>query len=256
MIQTPPVDAPHASFGMPLLVVGDGRMGRALVSAVNAAGVDVDGPAARGATGQGARIVLLAVPDASIADAARQIAPGPLVGHLSGSLGLEPLIPHESFSMHPLMTVTSRGADFAGVTAAIDASTDRARQTAHRLATVLGMSPVTVRAEDRAAYHAAASIASNFLITLEDFAERLAATAGVQREALVPLVRASVENWAAQGSRDALTGPVARGDLQTIGRQRAAIEERLPASLALFDALVEATADLASARNPEGAPRA
>ena len=59
------------------------------------------------------------------------------------------------------------------------------------------MSPFEVADEDRAAYHAAASIASNFLVTLEGAAEQLAASAGVPRAALVPLVRASVENWAA-----------------------------------------------------------
>ena len=73
------------------------------------------------------------------------------------------------------------------------------------------MTAIDVDDADRAAYHAAASIASNFLVTLEDAAERLLATAGVDREALVPLVRATVENWAAAGDR-ALTGPIARGD--------------------------------------------
>ena len=61
------------------------------------------------------------------------------------------------------------------------------------------MRAVEVADADRAAYHAAASIASNFLVTLEAAAERLAATAGAGRDLLVPLVRATVENWAAQG---------------------------------------------------------
>ena len=84
------------------------------------------------------------------------------------------------------------------------------------------MRPVEVADEDRAAYHAAASIAANFLVTLEGQAERLAATAGVPRELLVPLARAALENWAANGAEQALTGPVARGDEATIARQRAA----------------------------------
>ena len=90
------------------------------------------------------------------------------------------------------------------------------------------MRPVEVADDDRAAYHAAASIAANFLVTLEGAAERLAATAGVPRELLVPLARAALENWAAKGAEQALTGPVARGDEATIARQRAAIEERAP----------------------------
>src|SRR5438270_836831 len=78
------------------------------------------------------------------------------------------------------------------------------------------------------AHHAAASIASNFLITLEGAAERLAATAGVERTLLVPLVQATVSNWAALGAEQALTGPVARGDRGTVEAQRAAVAERTP----------------------------
>ena len=85
------------------------------------------------------------------------------------------------------------------------------------------MRATRVAGEDRAAYHAAASIASNFLVTLEGAAERLAATAGVDRALLAPLVRAAVENWAARGAEDALTGPIARGDEETVARQRAAV---------------------------------
>ena len=107
------------------------------------------------------------------------------------------------------------------------------------------MRPVHVADADRAAYHAAASIASNFLVTLEGLAERLAATAGVEREPLVALVEASVANWAALGAERALTGPIARGDEATVARQRAAVAERLPEELALFDALADATRRLA-----------
>ncbi len=108
------------------------------------------------------------------------------------------------------------------------------------------MTPVEVADEDRAAYHAAASIAANFLVALEGQAERLAATAGVPRELLVPLARAALENWAAHGAEHALTGPVARGDEATIARQRQAIEERAPDLLDTFDALVAASRVLAA----------
>ena len=85
------------------------------------------------------------------------------------------------------------------------------------------MRATRIAEEDRVAYHAAASIASNFLVTLEGAAERLAATAGVDRALLAPLVRAAVEDWAARGAADALTGPIARGDEETVARQRAAV---------------------------------
>ena len=199
--------------------------------------------------------MLLCVPDAEIAGAASHIARGPLVGHCSGATGLDALTPHEAFSLHPLMTVTAEGADFAGAGAAIAGSTPRALDFAREIAHALGMRPVEIAEADRAAYHAAASIASNFLITLEAAAERVAGAAGVEREQLVPLVRATVENWARLGPERALTGPVARGDESTVTRQRAAVEEVAADLLPLFDALADATRALAAARNRDpGAP--
>ena len=82
---------------------------------------------------------------------------------------------------------------------------------------------------------------------LEGAAERLAATAGVDRELLAPLVRAAVEKWAARGAEQALTGPIARGDEETVARQREAVAERAPDLLPLFDAMVDATRQVASA---------
>jgi predicted short-subunit dehydrogenase-like oxidoreductase (DUF2520 family) len=126
---------------------------------------------------------------------------------------------------------------FAGATAAVAGHLAGAA-----LADRLGMVAIEVADEDRAAYHAAASMASNFLVTLESAAERVAAGAGVGRESLVPLVRATVENWAVQG-RAALTGPIARGDTATVEGHRAVLRERTPDLLALYDALAAATVD-------------
>ena len=209
--------------------------------------------------------MLLTVPDAEIAAAAAVLTPGRarFVGHCSGATTLAPLAGREAFSLHPLMTVPAgeaarpdgeaepnapiagarrRGTTlFAGAGAAIAGSTPAALHVAQTLADALRMRSVEVADADRAAYHAAASIAANFLVTLEGAAERLAATAGVPRELLVPLARAALENWAEQGAERALTGPVARGDEATIERQRAAIEERAPDLLDTFDALVAAS---------------
>jgi len=233
------------TFCRRLAVVGRGRLGTALAGAFGEAGYDVLGPLGRGANGAGADAVLLCVPDQEIASAAALIVPGLLVGHCSGATGLEPLSPREAFSLHPLMTVTPAGAEFAGAGAAIDGSTARALELARQLALALGMHPVRIAAEDRALYHAAATIASNFLVTLEAAAERLAAEAGLERKLLAPLVRATVENWVEQGGERALTGPVARGDEATVARQREAIEQRAPELLELFDALVDATRAMA-----------
>jgi predicted short-subunit dehydrogenase-like oxidoreductase (DUF2520 family) len=228
-----------------LAVVGDGRLGRALASALRSAGYPVLGPLGHGGDGSGADAVLLCVPDAEIAAAASAVGPGPVVGHCSGATGLDPLAPHEAFSLHPMMAVTPAGARFAGAGAAVAGSTPRARALAFELARTLGMHPVEIVDRDRAAYHAAASMASNFLITLEAAAERLATSVGVDRRLLVPLVQATVENWAELGPARALTGPVARGDEGTIEAHRSAIAERDPELLTLYDALVDATRPLA-----------
>ena len=230
-----------------IAVVGAGRMGTALAVALRAAGLSVSGPLGRQPDLAGATLVLLCVPDGEIAAAAAAVPVGPLVGHCSGATTLAPLAGHEAFSLHPLMTVPDHGAMFAGATAAVAGSTPRALDAARMLAERLGLRPVEVADADRAAYHAAASMASNFLVTLEGAAEELAATAGVDRAALVPLVRAAVENWAAAGAERALTGPIARGDEDTVARQRDAVAERTPDLLPLFDALVATTRGLVPA---------
>ncbi len=237
-----------------LAIIGRGRVGNAFAGALARVGYEVSGPLSRGADGSGADAVLLCVPDGEIARAAAHVTPGPLVGHCSGATGLAELTPHEGFSLHPLMTVTAQGADFAGAGAAIDGTTPRALDLAAELAQALGMVPVQVAEADRPAYHAAASIASNFLVTLEAAAERLAGAAGIEREQLVPLVRATVENWARLGPERALTGPVARGDEATVQRQRAAVEEVAPDLVPLFDELVNATRGLAAVRDREAQP--
>ena len=218
-----------------VVVIGAGRMGTALVTALTAAGARVRGPAGRGSTGAGADIVLLAVPDAKIAEAAAQVTPGPLAGHLSGATTLEPLAPHPGFSIHPLMSVTADTTSFAGAPAALAGTSDDARAVAGELAGLLGMRTFTVSDADRAAYHAAASMASNFLVTLEGLATELAASAGVPRDALAPLVRSAVENWASDGAAAALTGPIVRGDHQVVARQRAAVVDRLPRAVPVFE---------------------
>ena len=231
----------------PIAIIGRGRMGTALASALRAAGADVHGPIGRGESVPAADVVLLCVPDREIAAAAAVVPAGPLVGHVSASAPLDLLAPHERFSLHPLLSVVGAGAQFAGAYCAIDASSAAALDAARGLAATLGMRVKVVPREQRALYHAAASVASNFLITLEGAAERLASAVGLEREALVPLVKASVDNWARQGARAALTGPIARGDVATAARQREAVADAAPELIPLWDALAAATRELAVA---------
>ncbi len=251
--RNPPLTpAPASAPPRQVAIVGGGRLGRALAAALTAAGVAVDGPLSRDESiAPGALdAVLLCVPDGEIATAAARVTADAPVGHCSGATGLEVLAGHEAFSMHPLMTVvadgTSKPTPFAGAGAAVAGATPHALAVAVAIARVLGLAPIEIAPADRAVYHAAASMASNFLVTIEAAAERLAAEAGLERGHLVPLVRATVENWAALGPERALTGPVARGDEATIQRQREAIVERAPELSALFEALVTATRSLAA----------
>jgi predicted short-subunit dehydrogenase-like oxidoreductase (DUF2520 family) len=237
----PAVDRELAVSALRIAVVGGGRLGSALTSALSSTLPSVNGPFGRGFDGAGFDLVLFAVPDGEIARAAAIVIDGPVVGHCAGALGLDVLGDREALGMHPLMTVTTKGADFHGCAAAVAGTTERAMHMARALATELGMRPFPIADEDRAAYHAAASIASNFLVTLEDAAERLLGTTGAHRDVLVPLVRAAMENWASLGGRAAITGPIARGDNASVARQRAAVAGRTPELLALFDTMCEAT---------------
>jgi predicted short-subunit dehydrogenase-like oxidoreductase (DUF2520 family) len=222
-------------------VVGPGRVGTVLVASLRGAA----GPFGRGFDGGDHDVVILAVPDREIGRAAAAIRPraGRLVGHCSGATPLSALAPHEAFGLHPLMTVSGATAPdraLPGAPAAIAGTTPHALAVARALADELALRPFTIDDDDRATYHAAASIASNFLVTLEDAAEELLATIGLERSILVPIVSQTVGNWAAQG-RDALTGPVRRRDDVTVARQREAIAAAAPHLLPLFDVLVART---------------
>ncbi len=233
-----------------LAIVGPGRVGGAIAQALRAAGRPVSGPYGRGYRGVGLggqhdRVVLLCVPDAAIADAAALIDRRALVGHCSGASGLDVLGDREGFSVHPLMTVTEQGTDLTGVWAAVAGSTPAALRVATALASAVGLRPVEVSEPDRVAYHAAAAIASNFLVTLEDAAAQLMSSAGLDRAVLLPLASAALQNWGRAGAA-ALTGPVARGDTGTVERHRAVIAERAPELSPLFEAMVSATERMAA----------
>jgi predicted short-subunit dehydrogenase-like oxidoreductase (DUF2520 family) len=247
----------HTRLEGPLRVgiVGSGRVGTALARALRNAGVEVVGPVGRGERPAGCEAIVLCVPDAAIAAAAEVVtAAAPLVGHTSGATPLSALehagVP--GFGLHPLQSFAHPGVRFEGAGAAVAGTTAEALAFATSLAERVGMRPFEIDDEGRAAYHAAASVASNFLVTLEAAAETIAVGAGLgreeARELFGPLVRQTVENVAELGPERALTGPVARGDEATVEAQRAAVEEAAPELLGMFDELVERTRALAAAR--------
>jgi predicted short-subunit dehydrogenase-like oxidoreductase (DUF2520 family) len=256
--------SPHSGPSS-LGLVGAGRIGTALAAALTESGYEVDGPAGRGEVPHG-EAILLCVPDAEIPAAAEVVGGcAPLVGHTSGATPLSALAPARRagaglFGLHPLQTFSggehgqSALERFRGVGCAVAGSTPQALDAAVGIARELGMRPFEVPDDARAAYHAAASVASNFFVTLQAAAEELAAGAGLDaveaRALLVPLVRRTVENWAALGPDRALTGPIARGDHATLAAQRSAVADAAPHLLTLFDAMVERTRELASRAVP------
>jgi predicted short-subunit dehydrogenase-like oxidoreductase (DUF2520 family) len=220
-------------------IVGAGRLGTVLAAALSK-----HPPLRRGEpVPAGTEVVLLCVPDGKIAEAAAAVGPGPLLGHCSGATGLDVLGDREGLSLHPLMSVPtgSEPSVLRGAGAAVDGTSEHALRIAHTLAGALGMVATQVAAEDRVAYHAAGAIAANFLVALEACAERLAATTGITRAQLAPLVLATAEQWARLGPEAALTGAIARGDEGTVQRHRATVAERTPEILALWDELAEVT---------------
>jgi predicted short-subunit dehydrogenase-like oxidoreductase (DUF2520 family) len=253
--QRRPADAP-----VRIAVVGAGRVGIPLAAALHEAGFAVEGPLGRGEAPGPSDAIVLCVPDAEIAAAAKAVAgaAAPLVGHTSGATPLAALVPAgaEMFGLHPLQTFApgSGPESFSGAGAAVAGSTPRALDFAASLARRLGMSPFEIDDEGRAAYHAAASLASNFLVTLQAAAESIAAGAGLEpgeaRALLMPLLRRTIDNLAELGPERALTGPIARGDHATVASQRAAVEEVAPHLLDLFDELVRHTHSLALQRAP------
>ena len=242
---------------LPLAVIGVGRAGRSIAAAAERAGVPVelaDRDRALEAC-RGAEVALLCVPDAAIADACATIAaaapPLRFVGHLSGVTTLDALAPArrrgaEAFSLHPLQTIPHGDADLTGAPCAVSGSSAGAVRLAERLAERLGMRPFRVPEERRAAYHAAASIASNLLVALEESAAELLDRIGIEdaRELLAPLVLRTAANWAERGP-EALTGPIARGDEATVERHLAALRDTAPELLPLYEALAERARELA-----------
>jgi predicted short-subunit dehydrogenase-like oxidoreductase (DUF2520 family) len=210
-------------------VIGRGRAGAAIAARLAERGIP-ETPAPD--------LVLLAVPDSAIAEVAGGIRIGPWVAHVSGATPLAALEPHaKRFSVHPLQTFTrDRGAEqLDGAWAAVTSETDAAAGAAVWLAETLGLRHFPLADADRAIYHAAAVIASNYLVTLERVAAALFEQVDAPPEALVPLMTRVIEN----GFQ--LTGPIARGDIETIERHLAALDERAPQFVELYRVLAEAT---------------
>ncbi len=211
-------------------VIGAGRVGSAISARLRERGIAVPE--------RGGELVLLCVPDSVIGEVAAALQPGPWIAHVSGATTLAALEPHSRrFSVHPLQTFTrGRGAEqLDGAWAAVTAESDGARERALWLARALGLEPFLLADDSRPLYHAAAAIASNYLVTLYRTSAGLFEQVGAPPEALVPLMRRTIENGFE------LTGPIARGDRVTVDRHLEALRAKAPRVEAMYRALAEAT---------------
>jgi predicted short-subunit dehydrogenase-like oxidoreductase (DUF2520 family) len=213
-------------------VIGRGRVGSALAARLEERGVAVR---------EDAELQLLCVPDTAIPDVARGLTPGHgrWVAHVSGATPLAALDPHERrFSVHPLQTFTrARGPEqLDGAWAAVTSESAEAQSVGFWLAELLGLQPFELADDARPLYHAGAAIASNYVVTLHEVASELFRAAGAPPEALVPLMRRTIDNGFE------LTGPIERGDWETVEAHRRAIRAARPELEPLYDVLAEATA--------------
>lgn len=243
-------------------ILGGGAVGQALSRALPRAGCRVGlrwnrsplAPGSRWTTALPALarfdLVLLAVKDAAVEPLCRTlpVGRGQLIVHLSGALTLSALEAARAQgaavgALHPLRAIV-RGdrAPFRGAAAGIAGSTPAARKKLAELARALGLAPLATRDRARPLYHAAAALAAGGAVAL--FAEavgafRTATGAGEAeaRAALLPLALGALEKLRALPPERALTGPIARGDADTVRAHRAALPADL---LPLYDELARA----------------
>jgi predicted short-subunit dehydrogenase-like oxidoreductase (DUF2520 family) len=262
-------------------VVGSGRVGSALGAALARAGHEIVAASAVSSASRaraermlpGAEIlppdevivaadfVLLAVPDDALRPLVAGLADtgawreGLLVAHTSGAQGITVLDPAAArgvlpLALHPVMTFAGRPEDvdrLLGATFGITAP-DELRPVAESLVVEMGGEPVWVPESARAIYHAALSVGSNHLVTLVNDSLTLLDNAGIDGAAqlLAPLLSASLDN--VLRLRDgALTGPVARGDIDTLHRHRRALTSAAPELLPSYLAMARRTAERAHA---------
>jgi predicted short-subunit dehydrogenase-like oxidoreductase (DUF2520 family) len=271
-------------------VVGAGRVGTALAVALGRAGHEVSAVSAVSDASirrieqrlpgvairqppdvvASADLVLMTVPDDVLPGLVAGLAAtgaaveGRLIAHASGRHGLAVLDPVVRagalpLALHPVMTFTGRPDDIdrlAGISFGVTAP-DPLRPVAEALVVEMGGEPVFIAEEQRDLYHAALASGANYLVTLVVQASDLLRDAGVTHPArmLGPLLSAALDNALRLGDA-ALTGPVARGDADTVASHVNALRAGAPEALPAYLALARLTADRAVAAGTLSAPDA
>ncbi len=268
-------------------IVGAGRMATALAGGLRLAGVPVLGlwgRRAEQAREAGARsgvapfssappdllleanVVILAVTDDAIADVATMLVGTGLISrnhvllHASGSLSSGEVFASVKdrvggvATLHPLRAVASGTAairDWKGCMFGVEGD-ERGQRVAGDLATALGGEVLPLAGEAMAAYHTAAATASNYLVALLDASTQILDSAGIGGEraarALIGLMRGTLENAAERGTTAGLTGPIARGDADTVARHLAVLEGSSDRVADVYRSLGKLTVEIARRR--------
>lgn len=213
----------------------------------------------------GVKIILLTAPDDSLEglvqeiSEARTLFPDKIFYHTSGALGseiLSPLKERGAFiaSLHPLQSIADRETGWrllAGSWFALEGDEEAVREGRSLVESLAGRS-LELKTGTKTLYHAAACVASNFLITIEHIASRMLAQSGIEPTefflVIEPLIRGTINNLEAKGPVQALTGPIARGDLGTVRRHLKEIEKTIPAYLEFYKVMVRQTVEVALAQ--------
>ncbi len=260
-------------MSMPFAIVGPGRVGTALARLLAGAGYEFAGAAGRSMEsaqaacrliGAGvattnaadvaaaAGLVLITTPDDVIGTVCAELAPhlpeGAVVAHCSGALPSSVLAPARAAgshvgSLHPLQTLATveQAVELLPGSYCCIEGDPEAVDVLEGVARAIGARPLVIATESKALYHAAAVMACNYLVTLQDAAVRLGTAAGLDGEeflqALMPLVRGTVHNLEQVGLPNALTGPIERGDLETVRRHLDALANAAPDLLLLYRTL-------------------
>jgi len=257
-------------------IVGAGNLGSALAVSLHRAGYTIESivARARGASLKRAQklaaevgaaaavslsakmraeVVWFTVPDAKIARAARSFADkiewkGKVAAHSSGALTSDELDVLRRrgaavASVHPLMTfVRGSRAGLAGVPFAIEGDA-KAVRVARRMVSDVGGESYAIRKRDKAAYHAWGTFASPLFDALLATTERVAAAAGVPRvearRRIIPILLQTLANYAALGAAAAFSGPIVRGDVDTIKRHLRVLRD-VPQAREVYAALATA----------------
>lgn len=257
-----PIPEPDRSH-MNIAIHGPGRAGGALAIALSGAGHTITSVTGRDAVRAAALaervgvvertpdLLIIAVSDDALASIHETAMPHGAAGvvHVSGAVPVEVLGPFrvggaQIGAFHPLQTMPDAetgAARLAGASIAVTAD-EPLRSTLFDLAATLGCRPFDLDDRVKPLYHAAAAASANATIAALSVASELFTAAGVDFDHAKPLVDAVVANAFELGPREALTGPIARGDVRTVAAQVAAVRESSPETLDAFVGLCRAVA--------------